>query len=80
VEGMVNCYKKLVKESLVNILRNCDNNLSKEFIKVSVHGRCVEFSPEVINIFLGRNEEACAEVEVTDDQSQRKLGSYPLVS
>jgi len=47
---------------------------------VSVHGRCVEFSPEVINIFLGRNEEACAEVEVTDDQSQRKLGSYPLVS
>ncbi|MCH82675.1 envelope-like protein, partial [Trifolium medium] len=35
--------------------------------KVFVRGRCVEFSPAVINRFLGRSEEAKAEVEVSNN-------------
>jgi len=33
----------------------------------------VKFSPKVVNKFLGRNEEACAEVEVTDDQICKEI-------
>lgn len=35
--------------------------------KVYVRGRCVDFSPEIINRFLGRNEEEQAEIEVSDN-------------
>ncbi|MCI46961.1 envelope-like protein [Trifolium medium] len=55
-------YDKLVKEFLVNISEDYDGPLSKEFMKVFVRGRCVEFSPTVINKFLGRSEEPEAEV------------------
>ncbi|MCI09244.1 envelope-like protein, partial [Trifolium medium] len=67
VWGIGPCYEKLVKEFLVNIPEDCDNPLSKEFHKVFVRGKCVEFSPAVINKFLGRSEEPQAEVEVTDN-------------
>ncbi|MCI02183.1 envelope-like protein [Trifolium medium] len=36
-------------------------------MKVFVRGKCVEFSPTVINRILGRSEEPQAEVEVTDN-------------
>jgi len=67
--GFEKCYEKLVEEFIVNISEDCGSHLSKEFRQVFVRGRCVEFSPEVINIFLGRSEEACTEVELTDDQT-----------
>ena len=35
-------------------------------MKVFDMGRCVEFSPDVINKFLGRSEEPEAEVEFSD--------------
>ena len=43
------CYEMLVKKFIVNIPTDYDYNKSKEYIKVYVKGRCVEFSPEVIN-------------------------------
>ncbi|XP_050876650.1 uncharacterized protein LOC127080367 [Lathyrus oleraceus] len=61
------CYEILVKEFIVNISKECDNKRSKEFRKVYVRGTCVEFSPEIINRFLGRSEEEQAEVEVSDN-------------
>jgi hypothetical protein len=73
MEDLNNCFENLVKEFLVNISKNCNNNLSKEFRIFFVRGRCVEFSLEVINRFLGRNEEACVEVEVTDDQICKEI-------
>lgn len=57
----------LVKEFIVNIPTDYDNKKSKEYRKVNVRGRCVEFSPEVINRFMGRCEDEQAEVEVTDN-------------
>ena len=41
---------------------------SKDFQKVYVRGKCVSFSPNVINKFLGRTAEAQPELEVTDNE------------
>lgn len=51
------CYEMLVKEFIVNISKECDNKRCKEFRKVYVRRRYMDFSPEIINRFLGRNEE-----------------------
>ncbi|XP_050908498.1 uncharacterized protein LOC127122157 [Lathyrus oleraceus] len=67
VIGFGKCYEMLVKEFIVNISKECDNKRSKEFRKVYVRRRCVDFSPEIINRFLGRNEEEQVEVEVSDN-------------
>ena len=62
------CYEKLVKEFLVNISDDCDNPLRKEYQKVFVRGECVNFSPNIINKFLGVEETNIPELEVTDNQ------------
>ncbi|KAK2428114.1 hypothetical protein QL285_026652 [Trifolium repens] len=68
VSGIGECYEKLVKEFLVNIPEDCDNPLSKEHHKVYVRGKCVHFSPAIINKFLGNKEDGYAELEVTNTQ------------
>ncbi|KAK2426527.1 hypothetical protein QL285_025188 [Trifolium repens] len=68
VSGLGECYEKLVKEFLVNIPEDCDNPLSKEHHKVYVRGKCVHFSPAIINKFLGNKEDGYAELEVTNNQ------------
>ncbi|KAK2436691.1 hypothetical protein QL285_021664 [Trifolium repens] len=67
VSGIGNCYEKLVKEFLVNIPEDCDNPLSKEHHKVYVRGKCVMFSPAIINKFLGNKESDYAEMEITNN-------------
>lgn len=67
VTGFGKCYEMLVKELIVNISKECDDKRSNEFRKVYVRGRCVDFSPEIIYRFLGRNEEEQAELEVSDN-------------
>jgi len=47
------CYEKLVKEFLVNIPIDCHSPVSREYQKVFVRGECVNFSPTIINKFLG---------------------------
>ncbi|XP_050908497.1 uncharacterized protein LOC127122156 [Lathyrus oleraceus] len=71
--GFGKCYEMLVKEFIVNISKECDNKRSKEFRKVYVRGRCVGFSPEIINRFLGRNEEEQAEVEVSENVIYKEI-------
>lgn len=73
VTGFGKCYEMLVKEFIVNIPKECDNKRSKEFRKVYVRGRCVEFSLEIINRYLGRSEEEQAEVEVSDNVICREI-------
>jgi len=73
VKGLGNCYEKLVKEFLVNISSSCDDNLSKEFRKVYVCGKCVKFSPETINKYLGRDDDSNAEVEATNNQICKEI-------
>ncbi|XP_050915814.1 uncharacterized protein LOC127130899 [Lathyrus oleraceus] len=62
------CYEMLVKEFIVNVSEECANGKSKEFRKVYVRGKCVHFSPSVINMYLGRPDVAQPELEVTDNK------------
>jgi len=67
------CYEKLVKEFLVNIPNDCDNPLSRDFQKMFVKDECVNFSPDIINKFLGVTEEGAGELEATDNQVSREI-------
>ncbi|WJX83795.1 hypothetical protein P8452_66429 [Trifolium repens] len=66
--GLGKCYEKLVKEFIVNIGEDCDNRLSKELHQVFVRGKCVHFSPAVINSYLGRKEDGYPGFELTTNQ------------
>jgi len=68
------CYEKLVREFLVNIPKDCDNPLRRDYQKVYVRGECVNFSPNIINNFLGVEGRA-AEVEATDNQICKEIMS-----
>ncbi|XP_058764304.1 uncharacterized protein LOC131637715 [Vicia villosa] len=61
-------YEVLVKEFIVNIPVDCADPGSQNFRKIYVRGRCVNFSPIVINRYLGRNKEEGCDLEVTDNQ------------
>ncbi|XP_058777803.1 uncharacterized protein LOC131652043 [Vicia villosa] len=67
------CYDGLVKEFIVNIPVDCADHRSKELRKVYVRGRCVEFSPAVINRYLDRREDEQCEWEVTDNEVCKAL-------
>ncbi|XP_050875218.1 uncharacterized protein LOC127078840 [Lathyrus oleraceus] len=54
VVGLPQCCEGLVKEFVVNIPEDIFERISREFCKVFVRGRCVRFSPTIINKFLGR--------------------------
>ncbi|XP_050875730.1 uncharacterized protein LOC127079391 [Lathyrus oleraceus] len=58
------CYEMLVKEFIVNLSEECADGKSKEFRKVYVRGKCVNFSPLVINKYLGRPDVAQPELEI----------------
>lgn len=51
-------YDKVVKEFIVNISTECNVEGNKEYKKVYVIGKCVKFSPLIINDYLGRSKSA----------------------
>ncbi|XP_045791442.1 uncharacterized protein LOC123886149 [Trifolium pratense] len=67
VWGLGSCYEKLVREFVVNIPIGCDNPLDKEYQKVYVRGKCVTFSPSVINKVLGNADDPHPDIEVSDN-------------
>jgi hypothetical protein len=73
VVGFSQCYEGLVKEFIVNIPEDIFDKNNKEFCKVYVRGKCITFSPIVINNFLGRKNEGAGELEVTDNQVCREI-------
>ncbi|XP_050890320.1 uncharacterized protein LOC127095714 [Lathyrus oleraceus] len=64
VTQLSKCYAMLVKEFIVNLSEECADGKSKEFRKVYVRGKCVNFSPSVINKYLGRPDVAQPELEI----------------
>ncbi|KAK2417317.1 hypothetical protein QL285_039630 [Trifolium repens] len=66
--GLGKCYEQLVKEFTVNIGEDCANKLSKEHHQVFVRGKCITFSPAVINSYLGRKEDGYPGFEPTNNQ------------
>ncbi|XP_050915351.1 uncharacterized protein LOC127130374 [Lathyrus oleraceus] len=73
VAGFSQCYEGLVKEFIVNIPEDIADKNSKEFCKVFVRGKCITFSPTVINNFLGRRVEGAGELEATDNEVCREI-------
>ncbi|GAU44585.1 hypothetical protein TSUD_136320 [Trifolium subterraneum] len=67
------CFEKLVKEFMTNIPEECDDPMSTEYLKVYVRGKCVNFSPTIINKCLGRSEEPQLELEVADNEVCRSI-------
>ncbi|PNX58942.1 putative envelope-like protein [Trifolium pratense] len=77
---------------MVNVADNCDDPQNPEYRQVFVRGRCVYFSPSIINKYLGRSDEEVAELKVTDNDicriitgnrlkqwpSQKKLSALQL--
>ncbi|XP_058775487.1 uncharacterized protein LOC131649745 [Vicia villosa] len=53
---------------MVNLSEDCGNSKSVDFKKLFVRGKCVSFSPFVINNFLERIDEAQPELEVTNNK------------
>ncbi|XP_058774496.1 uncharacterized protein LOC131648786 [Vicia villosa] len=77
------CYEMLVKEFIVNLSEECADKRSKEFRKVFVRGKCVNFSSTVINNLLGRSDEAQPELKVSDNKvcqviTANQVRSWPL--
>ncbi|XP_050909119.1 uncharacterized protein LOC127122888 [Lathyrus oleraceus] len=73
VAGFSQCYEGLVKEFIINIPEDISDKNNKEFCKVYMRGKCITFSPTVINNFLGRNNGGAGELEVTDNQVCREI-------
>ncbi|XP_050895569.1 uncharacterized protein LOC127102211 [Lathyrus oleraceus] len=67
------CYEGLVKEFIVNIPEDIHDKNSREFCKVFVRGKCVKFSPSVINKFLGRGMDGGVDLETTDNETCKEL-------
>ncbi|XP_057452374.1 uncharacterized protein LOC130744199 [Lotus japonicus] len=67
------CYEKLVKEFLVNLTDDVGIPGSVEFRKVYVRGKCVTFSPAVINQALGRSDVEFVEEELSLDKVAKEL-------
>ncbi|XP_057444148.1 uncharacterized protein LOC130736326 [Lotus japonicus] len=63
VKDIGRCFSQLVREFIVNIPTECDDESSPEFRKAYVRGKCVNFSPEVVNEFLGRSPVAGTDEE-----------------
>ncbi|XP_058747177.1 uncharacterized protein LOC131620187 [Vicia villosa] len=77
------CYEMLVKEFIVNLFEECANKRSKEFRKVFVRGKCVNFSSTMINNILGRSDEGQPELKVFDNKvfqviTTNQVRSWPL--
>ncbi|XP_058722101.1 uncharacterized protein LOC131593556 [Vicia villosa] len=73
VTQLSKCYEVLVKEFLVNLHEDCGIKETEEYLKVFVRGKCINFSPTVINNFLERSNEAQLELEVSDNQMCKEI-------
>ncbi|XP_050877290.1 uncharacterized protein LOC127081042 [Lathyrus oleraceus] len=73
VATLPQCYEGLVKEFIMNIPEDIHDKNSREFCKVFVRGKCVKFSPNVINKFLGRGMDGGVDLETTDNEVCRAI-------
>ncbi|CAJ2651772.1 unnamed protein product [Trifolium pratense] len=68
VVGLDKCYDRLVKEFLINVAADCNDPASPEYRQVFVRGKCVKFSPIVINQYLQRSSDEVAPLKATDNE------------
>ncbi|KAL5128034.1 hypothetical protein HKD37_14G040362 [Glycine soja] len=73
VTKLGDCYESLVREFIVNIPSDITNRKSDEYQKVFVRGKCVRFSPAVINKYLGRPTEGVVDIAVFEHQIAKEI-------
>ncbi|KAH1265194.1 hypothetical protein GmHk_01G000949 [Glycine max] len=66
-------YESLVREFIVNIPSDITNRKSDDYQKVFVRGKCVRFSPAVINKYLGRPTEGVVDLAVSEHQIAKEI-------
>ncbi|KAL5128466.1 hypothetical protein HKD37_14G040711 [Glycine soja] len=73
VTKLGDCYESLAREFIVNIPSDITNRKSDEYQKVFVRGKCVRFSPAVINKYLGRPTEGVVDIAVSEHQIAKEI-------
>ncbi|KAL5187238.1 hypothetical protein HKD37_05G012953 [Glycine soja] len=73
VTKLGDCYESLVREFIVNIPSDITNRKSDDYQKVFVRGKCVRFSPAVINKYLGRPTEGVVDIDVSEHQIVKEI-------
>ncbi|XP_058764175.1 uncharacterized protein LOC131637593 [Vicia villosa] len=73
VTQLSKCYEVPVKEFIVNLHEDCGNKETEDYLKVFVRGKCVNFSPTMINKFLERSNDVQRELEVSDNQMCKEI-------
>ncbi|KAH1253654.1 hypothetical protein GmHk_04G010263 [Glycine max] len=73
VSKLGDCYEGLVREFIVNIPSDITNRKSDEYQKVFVRGKCVKFSPAVINKYLGRPTDGVIDIAVSEHQIAKEI-------
>ncbi|KAH1257156.1 hypothetical protein GmHk_03G007186 [Glycine max] len=73
VTKLGDCYESLVREFIVNIPSDITNRKSNEYQKVFVRGKCIRFSPAVINKYLGRPTEGMVDIDVSEHQIAKEI-------
>ncbi|KAH1215098.1 hypothetical protein GmHk_13G036329 [Glycine max] len=73
VTKLGDCYESLVREFIVNIPSDITNRKSDDYQKVFVRGKCVRFSPAVINKYLGRPTEGVVDIVVSEHQIAKEI-------
>ena len=73
VTKLGDCYESLVREFIVNIPSDITNRKSDEYQKVFVRGKCIRFSPAVINKYLGRPTEGVVAIAVSEHQIAKEI-------
>ncbi|KAL5123923.1 hypothetical protein HKD37_02G004415 [Glycine soja] len=73
VTKLGDCYESLVREFIVNIPSDITNRKNDEYQKVFVRGKCIRFSPAVINKYLGRPTEGVVDIAVSEHQIAKEI-------
>ncbi|KAL5193678.1 hypothetical protein HKD37_20G055860 [Glycine soja] len=73
VTKLGDCYEGLVREFIVNIPSDITNRKSDDYQKVFVRGKCIRFSPAVINKYLGRPTEGVVDIDVSEHQIAKEI-------
>ncbi|KAL5153937.1 hypothetical protein HKD37_19G053402 [Glycine soja] len=73
VTKLGDCYEGLVREFIVNIPSDITNRKSDDYQKVFVKGKCVRFSPAVINKYLGRPTDGVIDIAVSEHQIAKEI-------
>ncbi|KAH1266185.1 hypothetical protein GmHk_01G001731 [Glycine max] len=73
VTKLGDCYESLVREFIVNIPSDITNRKSDEYQRVFVRGKCVRFSPAVINKYLDRPTDGVVDIAVSEHQIAKEI-------